>query len=531
MKIFISIGLFILLSVSAMSQSLNTYILQTSHLMPVSKMKRTLKLRQSDKIRIIFPELNLYSLELMNAEKYLPSLKRNKLVEFIEKDEELELRKIPNDTSFTKQYALQRIKADEVWEFSTGGLTFAGDTIVIAILDDGMDVFHSDLIDNIWTNNMEIEDDGVDNDGNGYIDDFYGVNILNKNGYHRKTNHGTSVAGIIGAVGNNITDIAGINWNVKLLPVTDILSKERLIEGYNFIYTLRKKYNETSGKEGAFIVCANFSGGTSTPQFPEDSKINTMWCEIYDLLGEVGIISVASSDNFPRDVEIKGDMPTLCTSDFLLTVTSTDKNDKFYSGSSYGKTSVDIAAPGRQIYTLAKNNGINTSFDGNSATAPMVSGAIGLLYTIPCDNFIKEMKDNPAEFSLQIKDFIMEYSDKHSDLKDKTVSGGRLNILESYVNFMEQMCTALNYRELKIIKIYPNPTSKEVKIGFETPNFHKHRIEIFNSLGQIVYKEIFRPAPYDIAEKTIDVSGFSAGIYYFSLTSNKKRVTKQIVVY
>lgn len=311
MKIIISSFLFFILSFSSYSQELNTFIIKTTRFLPVQKLEKVLGLEKGNDLRVIFGELNLYSLDLNeNIDKSIARIENNDVVDFIERDEILVQRKVPNDIGYSKQYSLEQIKVNELWDFTTGGLTNNGDTIVIAILEGGCDIFHDDLFDNIWRNKGEIPNDSIDNDGNGYIDDYYGVNIKNKNGKHLVMEHGTSVAGIIGAVGNNSIGIAGINWNVKLLPITDILAKSRIIEGYNYAYRLRKKYNETNGNDGAYIVCVNFSGGTPKPQFPEDSEKNMQWCEVYDKLGEVGILSVVSTDNDARDVEIEGDMPT-----------------------------------------------------------------------------------------------------------------------------------------------------------------------------------------------------------------------------
>ncbi len=532
MKILFSFILTLFILLDSFAQSSNIYILRTIRFLPVTKLKKALNLRKSDNLSIAFEELNLYVLELNNPEKYIPDLNNNPLVDFIEKDEELVLRQTPDDPKYSEQYALEQIKASEVWDFTTGGTTYMGDTIVIAVLDDGCNIYHEDLFENIWVNKMEVPGDSIDNDNNGYIDDYHGVNILTKNGIHKSLPHGTKVAGIIGAVGNNSLGMTGINWNIKLLPITDILTKSRIIKGYAYAYKLRKKYNDTNGKQGAFIVCTNFSGGVDKPEFPEDDPRNIAWCEMYDKLGEIGVVSVVSTVNFPRDVDIEGDMPTLCQSPYLVTVTRTNKNDNFdKEGSAYGKKNVDIAAPGQKILSLRPADDYGNGGSGTSYAAPMVSGAIGLMYTVPCKSFIKKAVENPANLALEIKEYIMKYSDKHPDLKHKTVSGGRLNIVESYVNLLEENCSELDFRDLSISQIYPNPAHTMVKIKYETNNYHKHKIIVFNNLGQVVFKEIFRPKPYDVEEKIIDVSQYAKGIYFFSLISNKNKVTKRIVVF
>lgn len=216
----------------------------------------------------------------------------------------------------------------------------------------------------------------------------------------------------------------------------------------------------------------------------------------------------------------------MCTSDYLITVTSSDRNDNFDSRRAYSKTYVDIAAPGDEIFTI-----INKSITGTSESAPHVAGAIGLIYTLPCEGFSEMLRDNPSELSLKIKDALLDYSDKHIDLRDKTVSGGRLNALETYKYLMNDICLDFELREFNFFKIYPNPTDQEVKIEFETKDFEKYEIQVFNSLGQLVYKEVFRPKPVKVETKKIDVSRFANGVYYFSFISNEKTITKQIFVH
>jgi len=120
-------------------------------------------------------------------------------------------RMTPNDPSYAQQWGLETINAPDVWAFTTGGTNFFGDTIVIANLE-GSDVFHEDLKDNVWRNWADIPNDGLDNDGNGYFDDHFGVNITTQTDIHDPTSHGTSVAGILSAKGNNGIGVTGVAY-------------------------------------------------------------------------------------------------------------------------------------------------------------------------------------------------------------------------------------------------------------------------------------------------------------------------------
>ena len=131
----------------------------------------------------------------------------------------------PNDPSFSQQWALSLISAPQAWAKTTGS-----NTVVIAVLDTGIDYNHPDLAANIWTNTKEVTGNTLDDDKNGYIDDARGWNFVDKNNNPMDTNgHGTACAGIAGAIGNNNLGIAGVDWNVRVLPLKVIGS-----QGYGY---------------------------------------------------------------------------------------------------------------------------------------------------------------------------------------------------------------------------------------------------------------------------------------------------------
>jgi hypothetical protein len=183
----------------------------------------------------------------------------------------VELREVPNDPQFSQQWhhlnsgsgngtADADIDTDEAWEITTGGTNALGHDIVVCILE-GVDFSHVDLVDNRWMNTAEIAGNGIDDDANGYIDDIYGWNVGNNTGTltGASTSHGTNVAGMIGAKGDNSTGVVGANWNVKMLNVQGYStnSEASVILAYNYPLTLRKKYNQTNGASGAFVMETN----------------------------------------------------------------------------------------------------------------------------------------------------------------------------------------------------------------------------------------------------------------------------------
>lgn len=529
MKRLLTLSL-LFISISIFSQASNKYIFKTTKSISSERLKTKLGLNRDVVVKCIFKELNLYSLEVEESSNFkIDRLKRNNIIDFISKDEKLTYRLNPNDEYFNQQYGPKQIGATELWEYNKGGNTGTGDEIVIAVLDKGMDIHHKDLFQNIWKNKAEIPNDGIDNDGNDYIDDYYGVDLKTNNDTHFIHNHGTSVAGIIGARGNNSIGMTGINWNVKILPITSVNSVSDVIEAYNYVYKERYKYNESNGANGSLIVSTNLSAGIPNAK-PSDKAEYTNWCEIYDLLGSVGILNITSVDNSQVNVEETGDMPTLCTSDYLITVTSTDENDKFDKSRGYGIVSVDLAAPGRNIFSLITNDKYKDSFTGNSAAAPHVAGAIGLLYTIPCSGFTDRILANPQELGDTIKDYLLKYTDKHNDLSSKTLSGGRLNVYNTYLK-LSNLCNDIQTGKFELQNISPNPAHDFFKIEYSTDNFDYHIATLSNSIGQKVFEKKFKPNIFGKKVLIIDNIPKVKGLYYLTLTSKDKSITKSVLIY
>ncbi|MGE5356113.1 MAG: S8 family serine peptidase [Deltaproteobacteria bacterium] len=511
------------------AQNFNRYIIKVKNHRSSERLSSELSLRNSEQLVPIFEELNLHRIiSNESLSEFSDRIAGNTNIEYFVRDEELEYRISPDDQFFSKQYAPGIIKATEVWNENTGGLSGLKDTIVIAVLDLGLFAAHEDLKSNIWKNYADKPGDKIDNDGNNYIDDHAGLDLSNKNDNLNSHYHGTGVAGIIGATGNNNLGITGINWNVKILPVTSIRYVSDVIEAYNYVYNLRKAFNNSNGAKGAFIVCTNLSAGYDR-KFPSDSQPFTDWCNIYDLLGSQGILNITSASNDSYDVEKEGDMPTLCTSKYLIAVTSTDSNDKFDISRAFGKVSVDIAAPGREIYTLTTDNAYKKDFSGNSAAAPHVAGAIGLLYTIPCKGFTDKIKANPSELSLKIKDYILDYSDKHTDLKEKTVSGGRLNIFNTYLHLAE-LCGELPKGEFSIVSISPNPAYDRISVSYDVSQYDDHIFSIYNAKAQLVKEDTFRPNIFGSKIYEADISTFPVGVYYLKFSSGNDQITKPFII-
>ncbi len=329
---------------------------------------------------------------------------------------------IPDDPFFGQQWAPAIMNLPQAWEeFTTGGVTTTGDTIVVAVIDGGADWTHEDL--NCWVNTHEIPNNYIDDDGNGYIDDYHGWNAYNHNGYVGSNNHGTHVSGIIGAVGNNGKGVCGVNWNVKIMPIGGSSSNESIVvEAYSYVLEMRARYNETDGEEGAFIVATNSSFGVDYGN-PDDYPI---WCSMYDEMGNVGILSCGAGPNMNVNVDVVGDVPSACPGNYLIGITNTTSDDVKYTGAGYGINNIDIGAPGTSIYSTLPNNNYG-NMTGTSMATPQVSGTIALMYAALPEEMMIACKNDPANFCLSMRHHLLNGADHLPSLDGLVASGRRLN--------------------------------------------------------------------------------------------------------
>ena len=339
---------------------------------------------------------------------------------------------VPDDPYYNMQWAPAIMSLPQAWEeFTTGGITATGDTIVVAVIDGGCDWTHEDL--NCWVNTHEIPNNGIDDDGNGYIDDYHGWNAYNHNGYVGSSQHGTHVAGIIGAVGNNGKGVCGVNWNVKIMPISGSSGNESIVvEAYAYVLEMRTRYNETHGEEGAFIVSTNSSFGVDYGN-PDDYPI---WCSMYDEMGNVGILSCGAGPNLNVNVDVVGDVPSTCPGDYLIGITNTTSADVKNNSAGYGINNIDIGAPGTSIYSTTPNNGYN-NLTGTSMATPQVSGTIALMYAALPEEMMQECKSDPANFCLSIRQHLFAGADHLTSLDGLVAEGRRLNAygaIESLLN-------------------------------------------------------------------------------------------------
>ena len=277
------------------------------------------------------------------------------------------LRVEPNDTNYSKQWGLEKIRAPEAW-----GITTGNPDVVVAVIDTGFDLTHPDLSGNIWTNTAEAQGvDEIDDDGNDFLDDLYGWDFGGNDNdptYNEGDDHGTHVAGIIAARGNNGLGVAGTAWNVKvmLLKVADSggdMLESYIIDAIDYAIT-----------NGARVVNCSFGGDTSEPDE----------LTAFTALREAGILAMcaAGNDGVNLDRSDNNNFPAEYDLDNIVAVAASDQNDRLASYSDYGAETVDVMAPGSYIYsTVPSGTSTTASVTVNSESPPYTSyEAIGMLF-------------------------------------------------------------------------------------------------------------------------------------------------------
>jgi len=348
---------------------------------------------------------------------------------------------IPDDPQFDQQWQYINtlvagagdLDADLAWDIATGGITADGDTIVACVIDDGVNLNHPDMAANLWKNYAEIPNNGIDDDNNGFVDDFNGWDTgSGTDNVGDGGGHGTPVAGIVGAKGNNGIGVAGVNWDVKLMIVQGGTGVEsEVLEAYSYPLIARQRYNTSNGDEGAFVVSTNASWGINQGQ-PSNAPL---WCAFYDTLGVHGILNCGATANADFNIDVVGDLPTACPSEYMIAVTNMNSSDVKVGQAGYGLETIDLGAFGADTWTTSLNS--YSGFGGTSGATPHVTGTIALMYSAPCPSLISLAKSDPEAAAAQVRDYIFQGVDPNASLDGITVTGGRLNINNAMMNLME----------------------------------------------------------------------------------------------
>jgi subtilisin family serine protease len=365
----------------------------------------------------------------------IQKLQRNRAVVFAEPNYFYQTAAVSNDTYYTNgslwgvysddspatgpsgttnQFGTQ---AEKVWAANLTGSS----NVLIAVIDEGVQVNHPDLNPNIWVNPFETAGDGIDNDGNGYIDDINGWDFANNDAsVYDSTgdDHGTHVAGTIGARGGNGAGIAGMNWNIKMITAKFLGSgggtTANAVRAIDYITDLKSRH-------GINLVASNNSwGGSGYSQSLHDAIIRH---------ANQNILFVAAAGNSAANNNSSGFYPanydtSMGTStqaaasyDAVIAVASITSSGALSGFSNYGSTMVDLGAPGSSIVSTVPNN-TYASYDGTSMASPHVAGAVALYASAQSGTVTAK----------SIRQAILGSATPTASLSGKTVTGGRLNI-------------------------------------------------------------------------------------------------------
>ncbi|WP_199922565.1 S8 family serine peptidase [Pseudoalteromonas piratica] len=364
---------------------------------------------------ILAGRLAQYSLDKTSAKDAILKLQNHPAVAYVEPDYVVSINNLPDDPQFSSLWGLNNtgqtggandadIDAPEAWNISTGS-----HEVVVGIIDTGVDYLHQDLQANAWQNPNEIPGDGIDNDGNGYIDDIYGINAITDSGDPMDDQgHGTHVAGTIGATGNNGLGVVGVNHHVSMV-------------GCKFLSA------SGSGSTSDAIKCINYMVGLKEAGI--DVKVlNNSWggggysqalADAITASEQADILFVAAAGNDAVDNDANPHYPSSYEHDSVLAVASTDHSDNMSNFSQWGLTSVDLGAPGSNILSTVPGNSYAT-YSGTSMATPHVAGVAALALSV-----------NPTLNFQELKDLLMNSGDANAALQGKTVSGNRLNALSA----------------------------------------------------------------------------------------------------
>jgi hypothetical protein len=399
----------------------------------------------SPPMRVYMISFNANNVEHWQMQNWL--YEQENIVTVADYNYKIEMRStIPNDANFTQQWhhnntgqtggtADADIDSDLAWDITTGGQTATNDDIVVCLIESG-NLDHNDLTGNRWFNANEIPNNGIDDDANGYVDDYDGWNPVANNDNYGTGGHGTNCLGMIGAKGDNGTLVVGANWDVKLMVVGDysISTQANAIEAYTYPLDMRKLWNTSGGTQGAFVVATSSSwgiDGANPASYP-------LWCQFYDTLGYHGILNVGATTNSNFDVDAGGDMPTACASDYMIGVGRTDHNDATAGG--YGQNTIEFGAPGINVFTTANTN-TTTTTTGTSFSCPLTAGVIGLAYSIPCADFMTIVANDAKQGADLVLQALLDGVDVIPSFATKFNTGGRLNSFNTINELMTVACS------------------------------------------------------------------------------------------
>jgi thermitase len=326
-------------------------------------------------------------------------LRARREVAYVEPDFYLDATRVPDDPLFANEYSLGTagpgsVDAQPAWDSRTS-------CSKLAILDTGIQYNHPDLSANVWHNAHEVKNNGKDDDKNGWVDDYYGVNLVKGKGSGvDDEGHGTHVSGIVAGRGNNATGIAGLCWSASVIPVKFMDSSGRgstsdAIDGIDYAV-----------HQGARIVNCSFGS----------SKKSSALQDEVDYAKSKNVLLVVAAGNNGDNIDAKPIYPASLPEGNILTVAATTSTGALASFSNFGKSGVDLGAPGDRIFSTYPTSTYKT-LSGTSMAAPLVAAAAAML----------RAKDSSLGYA-DIKNALRNHARPDAALAGKTVSGGMLDV-------------------------------------------------------------------------------------------------------
>jgi subtilisin family serine protease len=431
--------------------------------------------------------------KIEDADIVIRELSNIRYIDYSEKAPLYEIFMISNDSLIEDQYYLENVMAYEAWD-----IVSSDNRVLLAIVDDAVNIDHPDLADNVWINPVEIED-GEDTDGNGYIDDINGWDAAGNNNDPRPSGfggalmfHGTHCSGIAAAVTNNEVGIAGVsNNNVSLMGVKS--------SSFPFLMSNPAEGVDYAVAAGAEIVSMSFGGQAAAFETLEN---------IINFGSEQGIIFVAAAGN-------DGDETVMYPAGWenVIAVGASNQADELWEMSQRGEF-IDLLAPGVDIMSTMHGGSEYSLQSGTSMACPLVSGAIALLKS-------HKPEASKAEIIYCLLAGCDDIDEINPDFLGK-FGAGRMNVYNSIMCLNDQVGSSQENEQL--FSIYPNPASDLIRLRFYDNK--SREISIINPLGQEFIKTT-ASAPYS----QIDISLLSPGLYIVIVKENGLQKSQKLFVH
>lgn len=357
-------------------------------------------MKRAEQMNVIFQRVGLQTIKQIkeigvqrckivtgiSLEQMLDTLRANPDIEYAEPNYIYHALEIPNDPDFGKLWGMNNegqtggtfdadIDAPEAWEKEKGKKD-----IIVSIIDTGIDYNHPDLAANMWKNSAEIPGNGIDDDQNGYVDDYLGWDFVNQDNDPIDDNdHGTHCAGTVGAVGNNRKGVVGVNWQVSLMPLKFLNADGS---------------GSSSDAAQAIIYAANMGAQIMSNSWGGGGSSQTLKDAI-EYANSKGALFIAAAGNESNDNDAKPHYPSSYDVENVIAVAATDDRDLLADFSNFGATSVDLAAPGVDVYSTVTGKRYDY-FSGTSMATPHVAGAAALVWA----HFLPRSDKNMVKYRL-----------------------------------------------------------------------------------------------------------------------------------